>query len=103
MTVLGGSGMTLHDVYVSNGATNLNIQNVSLRTSQGTGVLLHGVSVDECGSSTLACTQIVNSNANIIGGAFFGNGIGAISVDGTSTLYLSDSNAGQFNTGNNGI
>src|SRR5256885_195737 len=103
LTILNGSAPTLHDIFVSNGATNLNIQNVSLRTSQGSGALLHGVSVDECGSATVACTQIVNSNANIVGGAFFGNAIGAISVDATSQAYLTDVNAGQFNTGNPGI
>lgn len=95
------NGMTVSATFCSNMHQSIVIEDNPDRSPTTLPLIFEGGAADECGSSTVACTEIRgHGQVNVFGTAFFGGSgsQGAISVDDGSTLWLSNANVGAFNS-----
>jgi hypothetical protein len=97
--VFNNAGVDIFSTFCSNHFINLLIQASGQRTVVGPHFVLHGYQNDECGTNGLACMQLQNSTVNCVGCELLNpsNGVGSVSVDTTSALYLTDSTMFTFN------
>lgn len=88
-----GVGLDMFSSFCSNHFKNFFIANSGQRTVFAPHFVMHGVQGDECGPNGLACMQLQNSTVNCIGCELMnpGGGVASVSLDTTSSLYLTDS------------
>jgi len=86
--------------FCSNHSINFYVSNSGQRTAIGPHFVLHGYQNDEGGSNGVSAFQIVNSTVNCLGCELLnpGGGGSSVSVDTTSSFYLTDSSLYTYNT-----
>jgi len=101
MACNNSTGLTFIQGLFSNGITpNMSFSSCGSRTGNGGQVNLVGTVIDESGGA-FPLTIGTSSFINLEGVTLFGGSTGSMSVDGTSSAWLTDTNIGQFNSSNN--